>query len=173
MDPNLPAQNTPFYKNKITIVLIIILFQVFYTFTLLNIVKIKQLNQKTSPANLPSQKTINENGLPIALDLLKNPVVDQWGGSVEGLLTAKDEQSITVYNKNKNARITIYLYIPPSKERMTIFYNPKLAKFGKSNPEVDPKDIPVGTYLRGNFFISPLSTDKNKVVGNSFTIVEE
>lgn len=164
----------PFYKNKLAIVLIVILLQTGYTLALLNFSKTKLSNQKQVSVNPPPEKTISENELPVGLELLKNPIVNQWRGAVEGVLVAKDEQSITLSNINKNAKITIPLN-PPQGEKgqpMTVFHSLKLAKAGK-NTRVELKDIPVGKYLRGDFFVVPWLGDKNRTVGSSFTIVDE
>lgn len=163
----------PFYKNKIVIILIVILLQTAYTLVLF---KFFQTKPQSEPF-LSAEKMISEDELPIGLSLLHNPIINQWRGAVEGILTAKDNKTITLENTkiHKDAKITIPLNAPQSEEKkpMTAFYNVKLAKYGKSSPEVDLKDIPLGTYLRGDFFVIPWPNDKNKIVGSSFTIVDK
>lgn len=157
----------PFYKNKLLIILFIILFQTAYTLVLFNVFRTKP---QSGPV-LSSEKMISENELPIGISLLKNPVVDQWQGGVEGSLVTKDETSITL--SNKGTIITIPLYAPPSKEKMAIFNDLRLAKPGKNMGIIDLKDIPLGTYLRGSFFTIPSPDDKNKIVGGLFTVMNK
>lgn len=177
-DGNIAApqpEKKPFYKNKLLIILAVIFLQVIYTFILLNISKINSKSQDTEQTvSAPSEKMISGDELPIGLSLLKNPIIDQWRGGIEGVLIAKDEKSITLSNKIKNSEITIPLNAPRSEgdKPMTVFHSLKLANAGK-NSQVELKDIPVGTYLRGDFFVIPWPDDKNKIVGSSFTIVEE
>lgn len=181
-DGNITApqpEKKPFYKNRLLIILAVIFLQVIYTFILLNISKINSKSQDTEQTvSAPSEKMISGDELPIGLPLLKNPIISQWWGSAEGVLIAKDEQSITLSNVVKKAQIKIPLNAPQSlnekdnREPMTIFYNLKLAESGKDT-RVQLKDIPVGTYLRGSFAVITWPDDKNKIVGSSFTIVEE
>lgn len=171
--PQIPA-GKPFYKNKFFIVLLIVIFQAIYTIALLNISKINSQSQNTDSASAPSEKMISEDELPVGIDLLKNPIVNQWRGAVEGVLIAKDEQSIILSNVVKKAKITVPLNPPRGKEGepMAVFHNLKLLKTGKDT-RVKLEDIPLGTYLRGDFFVIPWPDDKNIIVGSSFTIVEE
>lgn len=171
--PQIPA-GKPFYKNKFFIVLLIVIFQAIYTIALLNISKINSQSQNTESVSTPSKNMLSEDESPIGFALLKNPIVNQWRGGIEGVLTAKDEKSITLSNKIKNAELTIPLNAPRSEgdKPMTVFHSLKQANAGK-NSQVELKDIPVGTYLRGDFFVIPWPDDKNKIVGSSFTIVEE
>lgn len=171
--PNTPLQTVqiklPIYRNKFVIVFIIIIFEALYTITLLNISKAKtQIPIKAVPS---SQKMVSEDELPVGIDLLKNPIVNQWRGGVEGTLIAKDEKSITL--ANKGAEITIPLYTPLGKQRMTKFNNLKLAKLGENIGEIDLEEIPLGTYLRGDFFVIPWPNDKYKIVGSLFTVEEK
>lgn len=170
MDENTPTTSPlitqsqlPIYRNKFVIVFLIIFFEILYTFVLLNISKPTPQNpiSQIKPAS-PSKQIISEDELPIGIDLLKNPIVYQWRGSVEGTLIAKDEESITL--SSKGAKITIPLYAPSGKRR---------TPFNNSKGEVDLKDIPLGTNLRGDFFVIPWPNDKNKIVGSLFTVEEK
>ncbi|MBI3109882.1 hypothetical protein HYZ06_02465 [Candidatus Daviesbacteria bacterium] len=122
-----------------------------------------------APLIVPSEKTLDENESPIAFDILKNPLVYEWRGSVEGTLVAKDEKSITLTD-DKGNKITIMVE-SSSKEITggTRFFKNKPTKDPRTN-FIDLKDIPVGTKLLGDFFVFPHR--KNELVGSSFNIVE-
>lgn len=174
--PNTPLPTVqiklPIHRNKFVIVFIIIIIEAIYTIALLNISKPTPQNPISQIKPVPSyQKMVSEDELPVGIDLLKNPIVNQWRGGVEGTLIAKDEKSITL--ANKGAEITIPLYTPLGKQRMTKFNNLKLAKLGENIGEIDLEEIPLGTYLRGDFFVIPWPNDKYKIVGSLFTVEEK
>lgn len=123
--------------------------------------------QQGSTSNLFQDQTIKESELPIAADIFKNPIVYEWWGSVEGILVAKDDQSITL-EKNGN-RITILIKDEPGGTG-TSFFTEESAKLGPKAQETPINDIPLGSHLRGNFLVHP--ADKNKIIGSSFTILK-
>lgn len=120
--------------------------------------------------NLPSSvvqrlasNQIKESDLPISIDLLKNPMVYEWRGDIEGTLIAKDETSLTLSNKGSTLKIPI-LY-PPATKPMTLFFNAAAIKPDTKNPGVPLSEVPVGSFLQGDFFV----VNKNQIVGGSFT----
>lgn len=118
----------------------------------------------------PSQITAEAN-LPIGLALLKNPIINQWRGGVEGVLVAKDEDSFTIKDdKGNSIKIPIRISFD-FRPGMTIFYDFTAAKKPGETTAVPLKDIPLNSRLRGDFFVLP--QDKNEIVGGTFEIIEK
>ncbi|MBI4066933.1 hypothetical protein HY407_01005 [Candidatus Gottesmanbacteria bacterium] len=116
----------------------------------------------TTSSPLPISK-INESKLPISLELLTNPIVYEWRGSVRGKITNKDESTFTLTDDNGNS-IRITNQAPNRGVFKTIFSN-KGEKMGKP---ILLKDIPIGTKLEGDFFI--FRDDPNTPVGSFFLL---
>lgn len=157
---------TPWYQRKLLWVFVLILILipigawVYATYF---------MKSSSPPTQLPAQiqeKVIEEDKLPIAVDILQNPLVYEWRGSVEGVLVAKDEKYI-ILEKN-NQEITILISSDPNG---TKFFNiegiPNKQKNNKNFIEL--VDIPIGTQLRGDFWIFP--DRKNQLIGNVFEVV--
>jgi len=109
----------------------------------------------------PKQQ-ITEADLPIGTSLFKNPIVYEWRGSVEGTLSTKDEYSIFIKDDKGNS-LRIPTGATSSKAGMTVFYDLKFK-------EIPLSDLPIGSYLRGDFFVS--QRNKEDIVGSSFQIVK-
>lgn len=161
-------------KNKPILILIAFLILAvgillgFYANILLASKKIQNTDKTTIQ---PARQKIDESKLPISLDLLQNPVVYQWRGSVEGTLVEKNDDSITIRDDKGNS-ITILNRVSPKSSypaMMTVF-------FDSSSPKGPIKkvafgDLVVGSRLRGDFFVVP--GDKNIIVGSSFEIIKK
>lgn len=125
---------------------------------------------------LPSKSTgpvkVADAKLPIATSLLTNPIVSQWRGSVEGVLTAKDENSITIADEEGNS-LTVPLKVSDSKN-MTLFYDRTSEASASADPRmpVELDLIKVGSYLRGDFFVVG-GEDNSRIVGSSFTAIDQ
>lgn len=103
-------------------------------------------------------------GVPVSTDLLKNPVVYEWRGSVEGVLIEKTDDTL-VLSENA-ATINIPLMGSPGE---TFFYRTS-PESGVGLQQISLDEIDVGTRLRGEFFVvSGLASDE--IVGSSFTVV--
>lgn len=108
------------------------------------------LPQKTTvsvPISSP-KPTNDESKLFISLSLLTNPIVYQWHGSVEGKMTKKDEHTFTLVDEKGN-NITITDLLPNGDVFKTMFLN----KDDRQGKPISLKDIPVGSIIRGGFFI--------------------
>lgn len=112
---------------------------------------------------------ITEKDSPISIELLKNPIINQWRGAVEGTMSAKTAASLTISNSKGNS-ITIPTKVLSKEAPMTKFFDYNSSKSGKS-AAIDLKDIPLGSILRGDFFVIP--GNSNQIVGSSFTIVKK
>ena len=118
----------------------------------------------------PATQTITQAELPIGLSLLKNPIVYQWRGSVEGTLVAKNGNSFTLED-NKGNSITILLNIYPGPPQLTtpFFDLTKPPTPGEPPQPISIDDVAIGSSLRGSFFV----VDKNKILGSSFEITKK
>lgn len=128
----------------------------------------KVIPQDANP-QIPKYKQISEDELPIALYLLKNKIVTQWRGYIEGTLIAKDEQAITIKDDKGNSLI-IPNRVNPEDKMNTLFFDPDVYKTSKKG-YVTLDDIPLQSQLRGDFFVIPGL--KNRIVGGSFTVVKK
>lgn len=122
-----------------------------------------------TPQIATSSASIKEEDLPIALDILKNPMVYEWRGSVEGTLVTKDEKSISLMN-DKSQTIRILVDLSPTGTKF--FYLPKGPNKTKSvDNYVKLDDIPLGSKLTGEFWV--FLDRKNEMKGGSFTIINQ
>ena len=120
-----------------------------------------------------SGNTIAESELPIAVSLLKNPIVGEWRGALEGTLTAKDSDSITINDDQKNS-IKILLTVPPSSKINTLFFDSTQAtSSGAPKRSVSLDSIPLGSYLRGDFIVVSREDRKDMIAGSLFTRIEK
>lgn len=132
----------------------------------------REPRQKTSikcdktTAAPPVECEVKAEELPIGTALLKNPLVYEWRGSIEGKLVEKDEHTFIVED-GKGNRITITDITPSGVVFKTIFERKTKEGFVKTSL----KEIPIGTKLRGDFWI--MKGGKNTPVGGSFEIIEE
>ncbi|MBI4036633.1 hypothetical protein HY386_02025 [Candidatus Daviesbacteria bacterium] len=178
--PQILMSPSPFYSKKIFYLLVMVVILTLVELFLLNYFGIK-LNllanpfQPATPTSTPSAslsgKTLDESESPIAFDILKNPLVYEWRGSVVGTLVAKDEGSITI-SDDKGNKIVIFVQGSSKEIYGTKFYKPEAIpdKDGKRFTEVTVDKIPLSTKLHGDFFVFPHR--KNELVGSSFNIVE-
>lgn len=174
---NLPAQqenptivpkssvNSP--NRTITISIIALLFGFFLGFISWSFLPFGKLptpasNQEVkvvlpSPAFKPA---IDESKLPISLNLLTNPIVDEWRGGVRGKLISKNEHDFTLVDDQGHS-ITITDKMPSGDIFKAMF-------FDKSDisKQISLSDIPLGSVLIGDFFI--FKGAPNIPVGSSF-----
>ena len=126
-------------------------------------------NQPTKAVN-----QIAEEQLPIAVSLLKNPLIKQWRGGLEGTLVAKSENSMVIRDDKGNS-LTIPLRVSEGVEAMTYFYDTTAVEAtasGKGAPFVKINQILLESYLRGDFFVVP-GTGSSQIVGGSFVVVKK
>lgn len=102
---------------------------------------------------------VTQKELPVGIPLLKDPMVYQWRGSVEGILTSKTTNKITL---SKDAHT---IDIPVVKA--TDFFGPVK---NNTREKITLSQIPIGSYLRGEFFAFPWEGDKNTIKGSYFAI---
>lgn len=169
MDNTAPnPQNTAPAPSKSTKgFLVVIAYVVFLVIGVAAGVGVDRFVLKNTTSVAPStsgQAQSVESGLPVATELLINPVVSQWRGGVEGVLVEKDASSITISENNRTLKIQ--LQGPPGG---TFFYQ-ESAEAGTGFQQVSLDDIAIGTRLRGDFFVKP-GVGSNEVIGSSFTIV--
>lgn len=106
-----------------------------------------------------SEKLISEEKLPIGIELLQNPIVYQWRGSVEGTVIGKGTKSLTI--ENKGDKIVL-----PYKAA-SYFYGPLK---DKKREKITPAQIVIGSYVRGEFFTFPWTGDKNNIAISTLTV---
>lgn len=127
----------------------------------------------TPPQKTPSQEVAkpqtNLADLPISLKLLQNPAVYEWRGSVTGKVVAKDEHTLTLENEKGN-KITVTDLLPSGIGTFKTMYFKYLKKTDSRPTVLTLKDIPLGTTLRGEFFV--FKNFPNTPVGSQFTIEE-
>lgn len=107
---------------------------------------------------------IDESKLPISLALLTNPIVYEWSGSVTGKITKKEEHSFTIVDDKGNS-ITI-TDLPSQGSRWDWSFLDSI-----KHKEASYSAVPVGSNLRGNFFI--FKNGPNTPVGGMFTIINQ
>ena len=108
------------------------------------------------------------DSLPIGLAILQNPIVNQWSGAVEGTLTAKDANSITISDQ---AGHTIRIAVDQSGTKF--FSETSIGKPMGPEQYISHEDIPIGGKVRGSFFIIPKDGDKNRIIGSFFTYLDK
>lgn len=153
--------------NLVLVLPLVLLLGIFagFVFSAYFLLPPKQVEKSQACPQTPACK-VDEEKLPIGLTLLQNPVVYQWRGSVEGKLIGKDEHTFTLEDKN-GYKIDITDITPTGEVFKTIFAKRSNGIF----IEVSLKDIPVGTILRGDFWV--FKGGKNTSIGGRFEIVEE
>lgn len=168
MEPQLPVVSPNAFKFRllgILLVLIILLF-IFAALNYFKILDFQIIKSNLFPNRSSEQQSIQKltndlQSLPVSLSLLKNPVVYQWRGSVEGNIVEKSSTSITI-SKNNNL-ITLPVKVGPNG---TKFASPS----GTLVKQLSVDEVRLGDYVRGDFFVSPLN--KNKPFGAFFQIVQ-
>lgn len=110
---------------------------------------------------LPVTKQADQSKLPISQELLRNPLIYEWRGSVAGNLVAKDKYTFTLKNDKGNSLdiSTLTSEGQPWSVKFFLLQN-------NAWQEASLSAIPVGTKLRGDFFI--FKGNNNLPVGNSF-----
>lgn len=89
---------------------------------------------------------ISEEELPIGLELLQNPIVYQWRGSVQGKVIAKGEHSLTLEN-DKGNKINLTDKVPSGEIFRTVII--------KNGNRVSFMDLDYGDRIVGEFWIFP------------------
>lgn len=117
-------------------------------------------------------KQIAESNLPVSLELLTNPIIYEWRGSVEGELVAKSESAITLKDNSGNT-LTVPLTITPGRKSSTYFYDSteESTESGQVNRPIAIDEINIGDYLRGDFFV--VKGTKDRLIGSSFAKVKK
>lgn len=160
--PNLPTPKISFFKGKLKFLIGIVFLLLIASVILVVIFQSKGQAEKTVAVEEEPMVKVSE--LPIGLDLLKNPIINQWRGSFDqATLISKDEESITI-EKNGSK-----LVIPVDSKFTWFFTNDKT----KTNARISLNDILVGSKVRGDFFAIPSEDDKNKIVGGAITYQEK
>ena len=166
----------PFYTKRIFYLIITLIILTLLEIFLLSYFGFKINIFNKSPESIsissppPQEKTIKESETPIAFDILKNPLVYEWRGSVEGTITAKNDHAITI-SDNQNHSIVI-----PVIPSTVIIYGTKFYKRETKNNvdqfiNVSHLDLPLGSKLRGDFFVA--AREKDKIIGSSFEVIEK
>lgn len=110
--------------------------------------------------------SVSELESSITIDLLKNPIVYEWRGSVTGVLIDKTEHTFTLEDAEGN-RITITNKLPSGEIYKTIFV--RTLPSGETE-DISFNDIPIGTTLRGEFWI--FRGAKDVPIGGTFVVVQ-
>lgn len=155
--PNLPVQtqNGPkSFFNPLSIFAFIIIF-IFYSVILLYVSSKYGIPLIMGGVN--SKKIITESESPVSIDLLRNSVVYQWRGSVEGTLTDKNKTTFTITKTGSSIII-------PIDSIMTKFFG--TIKEDRTRDYLKLEDIPTGTFVRGEFWTIP--GKKDEIIGGQF-----
>lgn len=123
----------------------------------------------TQKSAITPQITKADLPLPVSSNLLKNPIIYEWRGTITGKLIAKDEHTLTLTD-DKGNEITITDLLPNGTGTFKTMYLKYLKKTGSRPAELALKDIPLGTTLRGDIII--FKNFPNTPVANVFTIME-
>lgn len=161
--PQIPIVTVKSPSNFFNKTLLICVTSLFVGF-ILGIITWAVLPFGKTEVTVPPSRTvskIDESKLPVSIELLTNPIVYEWRGSVFGKITKKDEHTFTLVDE-KNNTITI-TDIPPNG---SIFKTTFINKADKLSKPLSLKDIPVGSTLRGEFFV--WKTGPNIPVGSLF-----
>lgn len=118
-----------------------------------------------APTSEDSTPRVDEKKLPISLELLQNPIVYEWRGSVEGKLVSKSDHTFTIEDQKGN-KISITNITSTGEIFKTLFY--KISDGG--TVKISLNDIPLGATLRGDVWI--FKGGKNIPIGGSFEVVE-
>lgn len=106
--------------------------------------------------------------LPISLELLQNPMVYEWRGSIMGKIVSKGSDSFVVEDDSKN-RIVITEVMPSGIKFNTRYV---IKKKDGSSVSVKLDDVPLGSkVISGEFWI--FKGGKNTPVGGIFLIESE
>lgn len=158
--PVVPVRSPSNFFNKTLLICITLLFVGF----ILGIITWAILPFGKTDVTLPPSRTvskIDESNLPISLSLLTNPIVYEWRGSIKGKMTVKDEHTFALIDDKGNS-ITITDLPPNGGVFKTIFLN----KSDKPSRPLSLRDIPLGSVLRGEFFV--FKDGPNTPVGSLF-----
>ena len=174
MEPTAGIVTPPFYKSKKFIILLFVVISILIPVGayILKTYFLKTPDQTLPRQSIqtPSESTLKENSSPISFDIVQNPMVYEWRGSVEGVLVEKTDNSITLDSSGNKLVITVQ----PSSQDITgtKFYRKQSQPDdqGVLFTEVGLDGIPLGTKLHGDFFVFP--HNKNELIGSSFNIVE-
>ena len=167
--PTVSPQAASASKMKPLPIVLKVLFLVIYTlvlFFLFNLYQTRNQKQIVPPALKSAQKMVSEDQLPFGWLIMQNPIVYQWRGSVEGLMTEKTKDTITLIKDGMKIVI-------PVDPKETAFFDPRTGKTSKGIKSTTVDNIPLKSYLRGEFYVTPIAGDKNKIAGASFEIVVE
>lgn len=159
--------STPLFKKKLFQAGLLLAISPLFVLAFLWIKELPFFKSQ-SPAPPPiatSSASIKEENLPIALDILQDPAIYQWTGSVEGTIEAKDNTYLAIATKD-NHSITIPIDSNPNG---TKFYSNKPGKDLKAQ-SLTINDMRIGSKVRGDFFIIP--DKKNEMRAGSFVIIE-
>lgn len=171
-EPTVYFSPTPIYKQRWVKIVFFIALSPLLALAFLWIKDQPLFQPKTSSPQVAtssaSLNTVQEENLPIALDILKNPMVYEWWGAIEGVLVTWDQQSFTLEKDGKQIRI--WLDLTPNTTGTKFFYQEE-TKLGPKAKDTKIEEIPIGSYLRGDAFIH--KADKNKIVGSSFVILKQ
>ncbi len=150
-------------NNKFLVYPVILLISYligFFSFSLLPFGK-----SPTTTSSIPSQLSTTGNKLPISISLLTNPIVYEWRGSIEGKLVKVNTDSYTIQDEKGN-KIILYFKTTSTGKVDPIFV--KLV--GKEYKNIKLNDVPIGTTLRGEFYIYNGQSDTP--VGTSFEVIK-
>lgn len=165
MEPTAYISPTPWFKRKLLWGFLLVLILIPVGFYVFKIYFLKTPSPK--PAEVSSEAAFKAEEFPIAVDILKNPMVYEWRGSVEGTVTKKDDKSIILEKDGKSITVTIDLN--PNYTGTKFFTGRGVNKNEKAKT-LSIDEIRIGSYLRGDFFVFPHK--KNEMMGSSFMVIE-
>lgn len=139
-------------KNPFFIIVIVFIFALIPIFLFIQS-KNQNPTELITPSITPNPTEIEEN-LPVDKSVLKEPMIYQWKGSVEGKLISKTENTFTL---EKNGRQIVIKTLDNYSEFTKI-------PLGKN---IVLKDIP----LQANLIGTVLITEKKNIIAEMFTWV--
>jgi hypothetical protein len=101
------------------------------------------------------------------IEQLKTPVFTEWGGSVEGIVVAKDSESFTIEKSGR--QLKVYL-----QQSLTGFYTEPISP-DQLPQQITYEQINIGDTVRGAVTISRETLDNNPehhIFANVFTVIQ-
>lgn len=128
--------------------------------------------QKQAPASIthsiPPVKNTDPRLLLDPVETLKSPIFTEWGGSVEGKIIKKDEDSITIEKSGRDLQIF-------NQESLTGYYKESSAS-ANFPQKIAFNEVNVGDMIRGGVTISRNTMDNNPdhhIFANVLTVIEQ
>lgn len=165
---------TPFFQNPRLIIVGCAVFALFFVVGFL----VSRYNPSLPPTT--NQFLLQQSATqPVSLELLQNPMFQNWTARVEGKLTSKDSSSFIITNVIKFVSATGSAVIKDANDgkALQIVYIKDKTVFQKINPKeegeltaIDLPGLPVGSLVNGIIEIYKTG-DQWFLIGKGFTTI--